>query len=108
MKTETKKTMSTGAKIGGLAGGILFLIFGVVPAFYLASFGTVALMASLGGGPVEATLIVRAVTVMGTVIGLFAAGAIWVVGGSVAGGTLGAVAEALTPRAKQVEAGLKS
>ena len=103
MRKETAHTAKAGVRIGALAGGIVFLVAGLVPAFYLSSFGTIAAISALTGGPVAPGLMVRALVVLGTVIGVCAAGAIGVGAGAAAGSVLGYVADALTP-AKAAEA----
>ena len=56
MKNETVKT---GMKIGATIGGLVFLVFGIMPGFYFGSFGTLILLQKLMGGAVEPTLIVQ-------------------------------------------------
>ena len=53
MKNETVKT---GMKIGAAAGGLGFLVFGIMPGFYFGSFGTLILLQKIMGGGVEPTL----------------------------------------------------
>jgi hypothetical protein len=96
VKTERQKTLKVGSKIGALAGGILFLIFGLVPAFYFGSFGTMTLLSHLTGGPVEPGVIARAIVVVGTLLGLFCAAASSIVVGSVMGTALAFVADTVT------------
>ncbi len=47
MKNETVKT---GMKIGATVGGLVFLVFGIMPGFYFGSFGTLILLQKLMGG----------------------------------------------------------
>ena len=79
MKNETVKT---GMKIGVTVGGIVFLVFGIMPGFYFGSYGSLILVQKLMGGAVEPTLFVRAAVVMGIVIGISCAAAVfsWSVG----------------------------
>lgn len=98
MKKQTKRTVKAGVKIGALAGGLLFLVGGLVPAIYLSSFATIAALSAVAGGPVEPTLLVRAVLVTGSVLGVCAAGAVSITAGAAAGSALGYVAEAITPK----------
>lgn len=97
MEKETRHTVRAGVKIGALAGGIAFIVLGLVPAFYISSFGTVALMSALAGGPISPGLLARAAIVLGTVVGICASAAVSVAAGAAAGSVLGYVAEALTP-----------
>ncbi len=98
MKKETNNTVKAGVKIGALAGGLLFLVLGLVPAFYLSSFGAVMALSALSGGPVAAGMVVRAVVVVTSVAGICAAWAASIGAGAAAGSALGYVAEALTPK----------
>lgn len=112
MTEETMKSLRTGRKIGALAGGILFLVFGIVPGFYFGSYATIVLMSSLAGGPVEPGLIVRGMVVLGVILGLVCTAAVSIVVGSVVGTALAYVAEAvsgaLRPKPKEAEARIKS
>ncbi len=85
MKNETVKT---GMKIGATVGGLVFLVFGIMPGFYFGSYGTLILLQKLMGGAVEPTLFVRAAVVMGIVVGISCAAAVCLV----VGGLLGTVA----------------
>jgi hypothetical protein len=95
MTDERKRTMKVGTKIGAALGAIVFLVFGIVPGFYFGSYGTLVLLSRLAGGPVEATTIVRMVTVVGILMGLFCIGAVSIVLGSVFGTALAYVVDAL-------------
>ena len=97
MKKETRHMVKAGVKIGAHAGGIIFLVLGLVPAFYLSSFGTLAALSAMAGGPVAPGLMVRAALVIGTVIGICAACAVTVAAGAAVGSALGYTAEALAP-----------
>ena len=94
MTEERKKTMKIGTKMGAVLGTLVFLVFGLVPGFYFGSYGTIMLLSRLAGGPVEPTTIVRMITVMGIVIGMFCIAATNIVLGSVFGTALGYVADA--------------
>jgi hypothetical protein len=85
MKNESVKT---GMKIGATVGGLVFLVFGIMPGFYFGSYGTLILVQKLMGGAVEPTLFVRAAVVIGIVIGISCAAAVCIV----VGGLLGTVA----------------
>ncbi|HYA85823.1 MAG TPA: hypothetical protein VEI57_02005 [Nitrospirota bacterium] len=82
MKNETVKT---GMKIGATIGGLVFLVFGIMPGFYFGSYGTLILLQKLTGGAVEPTLFVRAAVVMGIVVGIACAAAVSVVVGGLLG-----------------------
>jgi hypothetical protein len=91
MKNETVKT---GMKIGATVGGLVFVVFGIMPGFYFGSYGTLILLQKLMGGTVEPTLFVRAVVVMGIVVGISCVAAVSVVVGGLMGTALGFVISA--------------
>jgi hypothetical protein len=93
MNDERKKTMKIGTKIGAALGAIGFLVFGMVPGFYFGSYGTLVLLSHLAGGPIEATTIVRILTVFGIMLGIFCIGAVSIVLGSVFGTATGYVVD---------------
>jgi hypothetical protein len=93
MTEERKRTMKVGTKIGAVLGTLVFLVFGLVPGFYFGSYGTLMLLSRLAGGPVEPTTIVRMITVVGIIIGIFCIAATSIVLGSVFGTALGYVAD---------------
>ncbi len=86
MKNESVKT---GMKIGATAGGLVFLVFGIMPGFYFGGFGTLILLQKLMGGAVEPTLFVRAAVVMGIVVGIACAATVSLVVGGLIGTVLG-------------------
>ena len=99
MKNETVKT---GMKIGATVGGLVFLVFGIMPGFYFGSYGTLILLQKLSGGAVEPTLIVRALVVMGIVVGIACAAAVCLVVGGLIGTMLGyAVSAPVAAKEKQ-------
>jgi len=91
MKNESVKT---GMKIGATIGGLVFLVFGIMPGFYFGSYGTLILLQKLMGGTVEPTLFVRAAIVMGIVVGIACAAAVCLVVGGLIGTALGFVVSA--------------
>jgi uncharacterized membrane protein (DUF485 family) len=93
MTDERMKALAAGRKIGALIGAIVFLVFGIVPAFYFGSFGTLVMITHLAGGPVEAGIIVRMLVVVWVVVGLFCTAAVSIVAGSVVGTALAYVAD---------------
>ena len=88
MKNETVKA---GMKIGATIGGVVFLVFGIMPGFYFGSFGTLILLQKLSGGAVEPTLIVRALVVMGIMVGIACAATVCIVVGGLMGTAMGYV-----------------
>jgi len=103
MKNETVKA---GMKIGATIGGLVFLVFGIMPGFYFGSFGTLILLQKLSGGAVEPTLIVRALVVMGIAVGIACAATVSVVVGGLLGTAMGYVVSA--PKAMQEKAAEKA
>lgn len=85
MKNETVKI---GSKIGATVGGLTFLTFGILPGFHFGGFGTLILLQKLTGAAIEPTLIVRAIMVMGIIVGIACAATVCLVVGSLLG-TLG-------------------
>ena len=99
MKNETVKT---GMKIGATAGGLVFLVFGIMPGFYFGSFGTLILLQKIMGGAVEPTLFVRAAVVMGIMVGIACTAAVSLVVGGLIGTVLGYVVSVPTARKDRV------
>ena len=95
MKNETVKA---GMKIGATVGGLVFLVFGIMPGFYFGSYGTLILLQKLMGGSVDPTLFVRAAIVMGIVVGIACAAAVSIVVGGLLGTALGYLVSAPTAR----------
>ncbi len=91
MKNETVKA---GMKIGATVGGLVFVVFGIMPGFYFGSYGTLILLQKLMGGTVEPTLFVRAAIVMGIVVGIACAAAVSIVVGGLLGTAMGYIVSA--------------
>jgi hypothetical protein len=91
MKNETVKA---GMKIGAAVGGLVFLVFGIMPGFYFGSYGTLILLQKLMAGTVEPTLFVRAAVVMGIVVGIACAAAVSIVVGGLLGTAMGFIVSA--------------
>ena len=98
MKNETIKA---GMKIGATVGGLVFLVFGIMPGFYFGSYGTLILLQKLMGGSVDPTLFVRAAIVMGIVVGIACAAAVSIVVGGLLGTALGYLVSAPARKEKQ-------
>ena len=93
MKNERTNTMKVGTKIGAAIGVVAFLVFGIIPGVYFGSYGTLMLLSHLAGGPVEASTVVRMITVVGTLVGVFCTGTVSIVLGSVFGTSLGYIVD---------------
>ncbi|OGW27208.1 MAG: hypothetical protein A2X59_03285 [Nitrospirae bacterium GWC2_42_7] len=104
MKEERKSSMKTGTKIGAAIGVVAFLVFGIVPGFYFGSYGTLIMLNHLTGGPVEASTIVRMITAIGILVGIFCAGSVSIVLGSVFGTALGYAVDVVGSLGKANEA----
>jgi len=102
MKNETVKA---GMKIGATIGGLVFLVFGIMPGFYFGSYGTLIILQKLMGGSVDPTLFVRAAIVMGIVVGIACAAAVSIVVGGLLGTALGYLVSAPTVRKEKEVAG---
>jgi hypothetical protein len=98
MKNETVKA---GMKIGATVGGLVFLVFGIMPGFYFGSYGTLILLQKLMGGSVEPTLFVRAAIVMGSVVGIACAATVSIVVGGLLGTALGYLVSPAARKEKQ-------
>ncbi len=105
MKNESVKT---GMKIGSAVGGLIFLVFGIMPGFYFGSYGTLIMIQRLMGGAVEPTLFVRAAVVMGIVIGISCAAAVCLVGGGLLGTMAGLVVSTSATAGETQEVSVKS
>lgn len=97
MKPEGKNTVKAGVKIGTLAGGILYLLAGLAPSFFISGSGALMILSALTGGPVEPTVIMRGLIVLFSVAGMLVVAAGFLMAGGAAGAVLGYVAEALSP-----------
>jgi len=86
MKNETVKA---GMKIGATVGGLVFLVFGIMPGFYFGSYGTLILLQKLMGGSVDPTLFVRAAIVMGIIVGIACTATVSLVVGGLLGTAAG-------------------
>ncbi len=95
-----KDIVYMGTKLGAVLGGIAFLIFGIVPGFYFGSYGTLVLLSRLIGGPLEATVLIRVLTAIGIILGIFCIGAVSIVVGSIFGTVVGYATEAIGNLAK--------
>ncbi|MFZ5997750.1 MAG: hypothetical protein ACOYW7_09715 [Nitrospirota bacterium] len=91
-----KEMVRMGTKVGAALGGIVFLVFGLVPGFYFGSYGALMVVKHLMGGPVEPTVIVRAIIAVGILLGIVCIASVSIVIGSIVGTVLGYVVEALT------------
>ncbi len=86
MKNETVKA---GMKIGAVAGGVLWVVFGIMAGFYFGSYGTLIILQKLMGGTVSPSLFVRAVIVAGSVVGIATTATVSIVTGGLVGTALG-------------------
>jgi hypothetical protein len=91
-----KEMVRMGTKVGAVLGGIAFLAFGIVPGFYFGSYGILVLLNHLVGGPLEATVLVRAAVAVGVLVGITCIASVTIVVGAIVGTVAGYVAEALT------------
>ena len=71
--------------IGAAVGLALFLAIALLPALLYGGYAGVLLAGGIFGTPIHATLAVRALIVFGMVLGVTGVGALFAVGGAVAG-----------------------
>ncbi len=95
MKERNVDVIKTSMKVGAVLGGLVFLLFGIVPGFHFGGAGTVMLLSKLSGGPLEFTLMVRAIVVLGILLGILCLGTLSIVLGSVFGTLSGVIINAL-------------
>jgi hypothetical protein len=84
----TRKTYSL---VGAGVGLASFLALGLLPALLYGGYAGVMLASGLLGAPVQATPLVRGLVVLGMVLGVLAAGALFTIGGAAAGAAVGAL-----------------
>ncbi len=95
MKEKNMEMMRTGMKVGAVLGGLVFLVFGIVPGFHYGGFAAIMLLTKLIGGPVEFTLLTRMIVVFGILLGILSLGSLSIVLGSVLGTLSGVIVNAL-------------
>jgi hypothetical protein len=88
---EDVMTRKTPTIIGAAVGLALFLALGLLPALLYGGYAGVLLAGGIGGTPVGAGFLVRALIVFGMVLGVTGVGALFTVGGAVVGAALAAL-----------------
>ncbi len=91
-----KEMVRMGTKIGAALGGIVFLVFGIIPGFYFGSYGSLIVLKHLLGSPLEPSVIVRMVVAVGSLLGIVCIASVSIVIGSILGTALGYLVEAIT------------
>lgn len=89
----TNNAAKTGTKIGAVIGGIAFIFFGLLPGFYFGSYAALVILSRLLGGPLEPTITVRILTVIGVALGIFCIGSTFIVIGAIFGTLVGYLTE---------------
>ena len=84
-------TRKTPTIIGAAIGLALFLALGLLPALMYGGYAGVLLAGGIFGTPVQATFLVRALIIFGMVLGVTGVGALFAVGGAVAGAAVSAL-----------------
>lgn len=74
-----------GTIIGAVVGLVLFLIFGLLPAFRFGSFLAIYTLYKVTGRSVEPTLLTRALTIVGTLLSILCGAALSLFGGALLG-----------------------
>ena len=100
MTDERMKTLKVGRNIGAALGAIVFLVFGLGPAFYFGSFGTIALLSHLAGGPVEPGILVRMMTAVGIMLGFVCIASVSIIVGAIGGTTLAFLTDVISGAVK--------
>jgi hypothetical protein len=80
--------------VGAAIGLALVLAIALLPALLYAGYAGVLLAGGIFGAPVQPTFLVRALIVFGMVMGVTGVGALFAVGGAVAGAAVGVLAGA--------------
>jgi len=75
--------------VGAAVGLALFLAIALLPALLYVGYAGVMLAGGIFGTPVQPTFLVRALIVFGMVMGVTGVGALFAVGGAVAGAAVG-------------------
>jgi hypothetical protein len=78
--------------VGAAVGLALFLAIALLPALLYGGYAGVLLAGGIFGTPVQPTFLVRALIVFGMVMGVTGVGALFAVGGAVAGAAVGTLA----------------
>ena len=92
-------TRKTYTMIGAAVGLTLFLAIALLPSLLYGGYAGVLLAGGIFGTPVKATLLMRALVVFGMVLGVTGVGALFAVGGAVAGAAAGVLTS--TPTASE-------
>jgi len=71
--------------VGAAIGLAAFLALGLLPALLYGGYAGVLLASALSGSPVQATLVVRGLVVVGMVFGVLGVGGLFTVAGAAAG-----------------------
>ena len=95
-----KEMIKMGTKVGAVLGGIAFVLCGIVPGFYLGSYGILVLMNHLFGGPLEPTVAVRIAIAAGILVGITCIASVAIVAGAIIGAVVGYGTQALTGHTK--------
>lgn len=91
--------------VGAGVGLAAFLALGLLPSLLYGGYAGVMLASALTGAPVQATFLVRGLVVLGMVVGALGVGALFTIGGAVAGTAISILAGAAErePEAKRTK-----
>ena len=89
---ENIMNRKTPSIVGAAVGLALFLAIALLPALLYGGYAGVMLAGGIFGTPVQPTFAVRALIVFGMVMGVIGVGALFAVGGAVAGAAIGVLA----------------
>lgn len=97
MKTKNNQTVKTGMMVGAILGGLAFLVFGIIPGFEYSGLMVLALLSKITGDPLEMTLGIRMIVMLGVLVGSLCLATLAIVAGSVAGTGSAYVVNAISP-----------
>jgi hypothetical protein len=103
MTTSTAPKLKLHALVGAGLGLVAFLAVGLLPTILYGGYAGVLLASAVSGAPVAASFAVRALIVVGMVVGVTSVAALFAVAGAVAGTAVGLLAGGAERRAQAHE-----
>ncbi|MBI5188878.1 MAG: hypothetical protein HZA07_07455 [Nitrospirae bacterium] len=101
---KTNSVSKKWAYFGAGVGVVLFAIFGLLPGSFLGGVMGLNIAGKLFGYPVEPGVVPRIILAISMLIGVMAAGIMFIVGFSTLGWLLGTVVNIVTGKKKAIEA----
>lgn len=103
MTTATKPMYKTHSLVGAGIGLVVFLAVGLLPTILYGGYAGVLLAGGLFGTPVSASFAVRALIVLGMVLGVTSVAALFAVVGAAAGAAVGVLTGGVSRRERADE-----